>query len=76
MTYSKQNPPTPGELIEIEIVWLSKCCGGRLVGFYHHGDKDYIYLSDSPSGGRIEQVGWESGTIRHSNRTQEICIDP
>lgn len=76
MIYSKQNPPIPGQLIEIDIVWVSKCCGSRLVGFYHHGDQDSLYLSDRPQDGHVEQISWDAGIVRASTRYQEICIDP
>lgn len=77
MSFSKNNLPTAGQLIEIDIVWISRCCGSTLVCFFYSSDESYIYFSDAPSAGRVEKLAWSSVVdIRSSSAVNAICIDP
>ncbi len=74
--YSKNNLPSNGDFIRVDLMYITKSCGPRMIGYYVGSTKDYLLLSDLPLGGNVAQVGWSAITlITPAKDTDQVCVE-
>lgn len=74
--WTKSNPPPPGTLIAVSLIFISRSCGSTLVGYASGADDEYLYLSTRPHGARDGRIGWMGvAGIEAATDPEAICID-
>lgn len=56
-------------------MFISRCCGQFLVGYYQGENEDYVFISDEVSGGRTEKIGKNAIVEITQSDTDVTCID-
>jgi hypothetical protein len=74
--WDQSNPPPPGTLVAVSLIFISRSCGTPLVGYAADSDETYLYLARTPDGGRDGRIGWNGVvSIEPATDPNAICID-
>lgn len=63
-----------GSLVKFELVYVSKCCGTNLEGYFYGEDEAYIYLSNYATLSDKQGMDKESAIRAYPESHEEVCI--